>query len=461
MPWKIVDLPRSTASVDWLQRIRHLPRAFLLQSGTAPGQRYDILGADPNSTLTLNDDGDGTDPFAAIEAMVEARRPQEPCPLESPFAGGMVGSFGYELAHGIEQLGTPLERDADAPVLDVGLYDWFILIDHERHSTQLVATPNLTELEFERVRSELTRDPPPLQPFRTTTEIRSVFSEDQYFSAANRILDYIKAGDCYQVNLTQRFEAGFSGDPVSLYSTVSAEQNAPFSACLLGAQHQILSFSPERLLRVNGSRVLTQPIKGTRPRGRTEAEDRALIGELLASEKDRAENLMIVDLLRNDLGRCCVTGSIQVERLFELQSFRNVHHLVSAVTGELRPDVTALALLRSCFPGGSVTGAPKIRAMEIIRELEPVRRGPYCGAIGYYSYSGDLDMNLPIRTLVCGNNQVRYWGGGGIVADSDPALEYEESLAKVDFIRAALEQPRQSSPAARRSRQPPGIAETL
>ncbi|MEX2326470.1 MAG: anthranilate synthase component I family protein, partial [Pseudomonadales bacterium] len=204
----------------------------------------------------------------------------------------------------------------------------------------------------------------------------------------------------------------------------------------------------ERFVRVENGRVTTQPIKGTRRRGRTDAEDAALALELRNSEKDRAENLMIVDLLRNDLGKCCKPGSIRVEKLFELQSFPNVHHLVSTVTGELRGGVSPLAFLKAAFPGGSITGAPKVRAMEIIHELEPHERGPYCGAIGYYSYNGNLDTNLSIRTLVYKDGSIYYWGGGGIVADSVAADEYAESLAKVDFIRRALGPQRDRSSAA-------------
>jgi para-aminobenzoate synthetase component 1 len=236
------------------------------------------------------------------------------------------------------------------------------------------------------------------------------------------------------VNFTQRFSATYEGDPLGLYARLRQRQRAPFSAYLRTPHADILSFSPERLVRVEDRKILTQPIKGTRGRHSDPTEDQRLADELRHSEKDQAENLMIVDLLRNDLGKSAITGSIKVDKLFELNTYENVHHLVSPISGELKPDISAMDLLRNCFPGGSITGAPKRRAMEIIGELEPVKRHVYCGAIGYYSYHGNLDTNLPIRTLVCDADQLYYWGGGGIVADSDASEEYAESLLKVNFI---------------------------
>ncbi|MDZ7684355.1 MAG: aminodeoxychorismate synthase component I [Gammaproteobacteria bacterium] len=462
MTWKIHQLDASVPASQWLDRIRHRPWAFLLQSGETAGQRYDILGADPVITVETVDgrtrvaDGDDMrevdDPFLTIARIIADRRPAAPCPLDIPFIGGAVGSFGYELAYRLERIGSPVKDTATLPELEVGIFEWFIVCDRQEATATLVATPHVTDLAFRKLKAELTTEAPRPGPFRSTTGIAASFTRATYDRAIERILGYIHAGDCYQVNLAQRFEAGFEGDPLGLYDAIAKRQNAPYGACLLTPRNQVMSFSPERFLRVDDNQVVTQPIKGTRPRGATDAEDSALAAELAASEKDRAENLMIVDLLRNDLGRCCRIGSVHVDRLFELKSFPNVHHLVSTVTGELRDDLSPMALLRSCFPGGSITGAPKIRAMQIIRELEPVRRGPYCGAIGYYSYSGNLDTNLPIRTLVCASGRVRYWGGGGIVADSTPDGEYDESLAKVDFIRAALERPRRSTSAAESTR---------
>jgi para-aminobenzoate synthetase component 1 len=258
----------------------------------------------------------------------------------------------------------------------------------------------------------------------------SNFSQEAYRQAFERIQHYIQEGDCYQVNLAQRFATEASGDAWLAYRRLRQINPAPFSAYLNLPYAQILSSSPERFLEVRGGRVETRPIKGTRPRLRDPQADIAQAAELGASAKDRAENLMIVDLLRNDLGKVCIPGSVETTRLFQVESFVNVHHLVSTVTGELAPGLDALDLLRAAFPGGSISGAPKLRAMEIIEELEPNRRGVYCGSVGYIGYNGDMDTNIAIRTVVVANNQARFWAGGGIVADSEWRSEYQECLDK-------------------------------
>ena len=256
--------------------------------------------------------------------------------------------------------------------------------------------------------------------------------------AVRRILEYIAAGDCYQVNLSQRLSAPYSGSAWSLYERLRAASPAPYSAFLDCGDHQVLSSSPELFLRVRGGEVETHPIKGTRPRGRTPEEDAAAAAELLSSPKDRAELLMIVDLERNDLGRVCRFGSVTVPELYRLESYANVHHLVATVRGQLRPQITPLECLRAAFPGGSITGAPKIRAMEIIEELEPVRRSLYTGAIGWVDGRGDGEWNIAIRTMVVKQGVVQFHVGGGVVADSDPQAEYEETLAKAGGMLAAL-----------------------
>jgi para-aminobenzoate synthetase component 1 len=266
-----------------------------------------------------------------------------------------------------------------------------------------------------------------------------------YHQAFNRIRDYIREGDCYQVNLAQRFQAPCTGDPWLGYRRLRAINPAPFAAYLNLPFGQVLSSSPERFLEVRGGHVETRPIKGTRPRQSDPAADAAQAGELAACGKDRAENLMIVDLLRNDLGKVCVPGSVETSRLFEVESFANVHHLVSTVTGRLAPGLDAIDLLRAAFPGGSITGAPKLRAMEIIEELEPDRRGVYCGAIGYLGFNGDMDTNIAIRTVVITAGQAHCWAGGGIVADSEWQAEYQECLDKASPMLRLLasDSPRQ------------------
>ena len=274
-----------------------------------------------------------------------------------------------------------------------------------------------------------TADPPP-----------SNFTRDAYEAAVTRALDYIAAGDIYQVNLSQRFKVPLSGDTFDAYLCLRQDNPAPFAAFLRLPEADILSASPERFLRLDplSRRIETRPIKGTRPRGRTPSEDAALAAELLASEKDRAENVMIVDLERNDLGRVAEVGSVRVTELAALETFPGVFHLTSQIVASLREDRDAVDLLLATFPGGSITGAPKIRAMEIIDELEPTARGVYTGAIGYFGFDGSLDLNIAIRTAVVRDGVAHFQAGGGIVADSVPALEYEETLHKASAIRRAL-----------------------
>jgi para-aminobenzoate synthetase component 1 len=465
MPWHLQPLPFATDAFSWFRRLEREPMPFILESHNAANQRYDIIGAAPsqvvsarNGIVQVNGADVSGDAFAAVQRLVEAHRPITSCPLDLPFQGGAVGYFGYELNHSVLRpdyhgahrattdpapsdtalSGTALS-DTALPDMLVGIYDAFISIDHHLRTAHLVCSPAVNETRRAHLLDLLIGSgTPPDLDFKTTSPTQASITRAEYDSAFNTIKDFILAGDCYQVNYTQRFSARYQGNPVGLYAALRLRQRAPFSACLRTPDADILSFSPERLVRLEGKRILTQPIKGTRGRDPDPTEDQRLASELQNSEKDRAENLMIVDLLRNDLGKTAVPGSVKVERLFELVSFANVHHLVSTISAELRPDFSAMDLLRACFPGGSVTGAPKHRAMQIIDALEPVRRNAYCGAIGYYSYHGNLDTNLPIRTLVCSGDTLHYWGGGGIVADSEADLEYAESRLKVNFISEVL-----------------------
>jgi len=277
-------------------------------------------------------------------------------------------------------------------------------------------------------------------PFRILSPVTSNVTHEQYARAFRRIRGYIHDGDCYQVNLAQRFAANATGDPWLAYQALRVINPAPFSAYLTTPYAQILCASPERFLRLEGRRVETKPIKGTRPRAGHARLDAELSEALRLSEKDRAENVMIVDLLRNDLSKSCAPGTVRVPRLFEVESYPTVHHLVSTVTGELQEDRDALDLLRGCFPGGSITGAPKLRAMQIIEELEPQRRGVYCGAIGYIGFDGGMDLNIAIRTLVYSGGVIRCWAGGGIVADSQLEDEYQETFDKAAAMLRLLQQ---------------------
>ena len=275
-------------------------------------------------------------------------------------------------------------------------------------------------------------------PGMPALQLRSNFRHDDYVRAVRRAKEYIAAGDIYQVNLSQRLSAPLTPPPLDLYRRLRGSNPSPFAAYFETPDGAVVSCSPERFLQVRGREVETRPIKGTRPRGATAEEDARLAAELQASEKDRAENVMIVDLERNDIGRVCEFGSVHVPELFVLESYATVHHLVSTVRGRLRPHCTALDCLRACFPGGSITGAPKVRSMEIIEELEPTRRGVYTGAIGYLCFSGDMDVNIVIRTTIVKDGTAYFQVGGGIVADSDPEAEYQETLDKGRAIGAAL-----------------------
>jgi para-aminobenzoate synthetase component I len=276
--------------------------------------------------------------------------------------------------------------------------------------------------------------------FKVTSTVRSNMDVAQYTAAFNRIQHYIHEGDCYQVNLAQRFSAQVEGDAWAAYCRLRNISPAPFAAYLNLPDVQILSASPERFLQVRRGQVETRPIKGTRPRSDNAAQDRAYADELLSSLKDRAENLMIVDLLRNDIGKNCAPGTVRVPNLFELESFSNVHHMVSTITGKLAPGHTAMHLLRGCFPGGSITGAPKLRAMEIIEELEPHRRGVYCSAIGYIGFDGNMDTNIAIRTAVVADGEISFYAGGGIVADSEADKEYRETWDKAANMLELIKQ---------------------
>ena len=277
-------------------------------------------------------------------------------------------------------------------------------------------------------------------PFRVTSNIVSSHTRESYGRAFRRIHQYIRDGDCYQVNLAQRFSASASGDPWLAYQALRVINPAPFSAYLSTPYAQVLSSSPERFLRVHHGMVETKPIKGTRPRAGHARLDAELAEQLRLSEKDRAENVMIVDLLRNDLSKNCELGSVKVPRLFEIESYATVHHLVSTVTGTLKAGRDSIELLRGCFPGGSITGAPKLRAMQIIDEVERARRGVYCGAIGYIGFDGGMDTNIAIRTLTVSHGSVRFWAGGGIVADSQAESEYQESFDKAGALLRLMRQ---------------------
>ena len=452
MPPLLTELPYRPDSAALFEAIADLPWSVFLDGGLHhPAQsRYDILAAQPYIRLVTRGnlteiDADGVelsrdDPFALVRRFVAA---DPACRSALPFSGGAIGYFGYDLARRIERVPVRADDAERIPEMAIGIYDWAVVVDHAESRTWLVGQGRDPETDI-RWNALVARfsDPAPERrraTFRIVSPVVSNMTPETYGEAFDRIKRYIADGDCYQVNLAQRFRADADGDPWLAYQALRVMNPAPFSAYLSTPYVQVLSASPERFLKVERGRVETKPIKGTRPRAGHPRLDAALAEELRASEKDRAENLMIVDLLRNDLSRNCRLGSVKVPRLFDVESFATVHHLVSTVVGELEPGRDAIDLLRGAFPGGSITGAPKLRAMQIIEELEPHRRGVYCGSIGYVGFDGDMDLNIAIRTMVLSRGEIRFWAGGGIVADSRLEDEYQETFDKAGAMLKLLQ----------------------
>jgi para-aminobenzoate synthetase component 1 len=449
----LAELPYRPDSAALFEVIADLPWAVFLDSGQhhAGQSRYDILSAQPYLRLVTRGNlteiqGDGIelsreDPFALVRRFLDMT-PGSDGGL--PFSGGAIGYFGYDLARRLESLPARSRNTEKIPDMAIGLYDWAVVVDHGERRSWLVGQGRDPETDV-KWDSLIARFAAPIRervraPFRITSAVASNMTRERYGRAFRRIQDYIRDGDCYQVNLAQRFAADACGDPWLAYQALRVMNPAPFSAFLSTPYVQVLSASPERFLKVEGRRVETKPIKGTRPRAGHPRLDAELAEALRSSEKDRAENVMIVDLLRNDLSKNCRLGSVRVPKLFDVESFATVHHLVSTVTGELKAGRDALDLLRGCFPGGSITGAPKLRAMQIIEELELHRRGIYCGAIGYIGFDGNMDLNIAIRTLVYSGGVIRCWAGGGIVADSRAEDEYQETFDKAAAMLKLLQQ---------------------
>jgi para-aminobenzoate synthetase component I len=437
---------------------------FLDSAQASPLGRYSFVCADPVDVLTsqrgwisVNRQFVGVaDPLTALKDRL-ASFPLDPIDGLPPFQGGAAGLFSYELSHHFERLPRTEFNDFSIPDLTVGIYDWVIAFDHEADQAWLISTGYPAGGARARRRSEqvlrwLERDAvgePSFRQERTPIEtpqfpvdalpgMTSNFDRSRYLQTAERAIEYVHAGDCFQVNIAQRLLMPARVAPLALYEKLRERNAAPFAGYFDLCEHVIVSASPERFMQVANGEIETRPIKGTRPRGQTPADDQRLAQELRASVKDRAENVMIVDLLRNDLGRVCEYGSVRVEALCRLESYPFVHHLVSQVRGRLRAGLGPTDLLRASFPGGSVTGAPKIRAMEIIAELERTARGPYCGCLGYLGFDGSMDTNLLIRTFVYSQGWLHFSVGGGIVADSTPEREYAETWHKAEGLLRAL-----------------------
>jgi para-aminobenzoate synthetase component 1 len=402
-----------------------------LPSATA---RHSILACEPSLILR-----GGPETLPRLRAELAARA-VTPVPWP-PFVGGAIGYLGYEYGSALDGV-RPADGDADGlPDLAFGFYDSAVVHDHLAGTTTLVAPDTDALARLRALVASAARDPLPAPCFGVG-ELRADLSRDAYADAIARIRAYIAAGDVYQVNFTQRFTAPFSGSAAALYLRLRALSPAPHAAFLDFGDFQIVSSTPERLLSVRGRSVETRPIKGTVARIADDAlADAANRARLLASAKDHAELLMIVDLARNDLGRVCAAGSVHVAARHDLETYATVHHLVATVRGELAPGRDRFDALRALHPGGSITGAPKIRAMQIIAELEPARRDVYTGALGYLGYDGDADLAIAIRTITCADGRAGYHVGGGITWDSDATAEYEETLHKGRAMHQALSHP--------------------
>jgi len=484
----VEELPSAPSPVDSFRRFASLPWTIFLDSAVTDGThgRFSYLAARPARTIVAR--GRSLRVRDAVSADLEsheyhARSTMEADPFDAlddelrlwsariipgipPFQGGAAGLFGYGLCHTVERLPAARHDEFRTPDLAIGLYDWVLAWDHLKGTCHLVSlgipetdAHDRTDLAARRALQVKERLARPIREGRRISPDRdeipksrlspswnvpgesrllSDFSKDAYIEAVARSIEYIHAGDIFQVNLSQRLLHPHRGDIVDFYLRLRETNPAPFAGYFDMGEHVVASSSPEQFLSLRGAHVVTRPIKGTRSRGYTAEEDVYRRLDLRESEKDRAENVMIVDLLRNDLSRVCRPHSVHVPRLFELERHPTVHHLVSEVRGELSDNVHAIDLLRASFPGGSITGAPKVRAMEIIAALEPTARGPYCGSLAWIAIHGDMGSSILIRTVTAGGGWLQLPVGGGIVSDSRPEAEYQETLDKAAGMVRAL-----------------------
>ncbi|GAL34004.1 para-aminobenzoate synthase aminase component [Vibrio maritimus] len=422
---QFVDLPyQPDLAKQYFATIEQLPWSMLLKSSTLEHEnnRFDILVAEPVATVQtfgelskIHCDGaektSSDDPFTLINNLIAEKIGHIDIETDWPFLGGALGYFAYDLGRRVERIPETASHDIAAPDMAIGIYDWALMVDHQQKKAVMIGIePNnkLSWLQNQQASA--------LSPFKLTTPWQSNMSQTDYQQRFRSVKEYLSAGDSYQINLAQRHCAQYSGSEWHAFEVLDEHNQAPFSAFIRLEDSAIISISPERFLQLHNRIIETKPIKGTRPRFVDPTEDKDSALDLANAPKDQAENLMIVDLLRNDIGRVAKPGSVKVPKLFDIESFPAVHHLVSTVTGELDGQYQATDLLRACFPGGSITGAPKVRAMEIIEELEPHRRSVYCGSIGYISAHGVMDTSITIRTLIATQGEIFAWAGGGIVA---------------------------------------------
>ncbi|WP_397569738.1 anthranilate synthase component I family protein [Schlesneria sp. T3-172] len=460
----VEELSPSTDVMSAVEALADWPNLLLFESALQRRGvgRYTFLMADPINRWELDRSRYGIDPFEQVRAAWKELPTARVAGLP-PFQGGIAGLLGYELGQSWERIPTPTFNEFNLPVLAVGLYDWVIAWDHELHKVWLVSQgwperePDRRAFRAaDRIRNvqaalaagrarpdETSPLPRKLEladqfPLPSVPHVSSTFTREGYLRAVERVIEYIQAGDIFQANLSQRLLAPAPCGPVSLYRRLRSVNPAPFAGLMVWNDWAIVSASPERFLWVQDGEVETRPIKGTRQRKRGPEADLFTRDELRQSEKDQAENVMIVDLLRNDLSRVCLPSTVRVPQLCTVETYETVQHLVSAVTGQLKPELSIWDLFQATFPGGSITGAPKVRAMEIIAELEPTVRGPYCGSLFYVGADGQADSNLLIRSYVQRHGWLQCNVGGGIVAQSDSKAEYEETLTKAAGMLKAL-----------------------
>lgn len=438
--------------LDFFAPLAEQPWAILLDSAGPVGKnnRFDVLAAEPVCTIEAKDghtvltDDQGSHhyqqhPLAVVKAALRCYF-QEPAPkLDLPFQGGALGYFGYDLGRYSEQIPDQASNDLPLPDMAIGIYLWALVLDKEKQQLWYLDYRGDAEQNWLKLNNRLSLYREESAPFALTSDWQANMDKAGYQARFDQVHEHLLAGDCYQINLAQRFSASYQGSEWQAYRKLRAANAAPFSAFMRLPEGCVLSISPERFLQLHGREIETKPIKGTKPRHSDVRLDAEAAEALRNSPKDRAENVMIVDLLRNDLGRVAEPGTVRVPDLFAIESYPAVHHLVSTVTATLRADLDATDLLQAAFPGGSITGAPKISAMTIIEQLEPHRRSVYCGSIGYIDQGGAMDTNIAIRTLVACNGQLHCWAGGGIVADSEADSEYQETLDKVHKILPVLQ----------------------
>jgi len=457
------EIPYGDSSVLLFESIRDMPEAIWLDSGKPVSDKgcLDIITSSPDviiethgkDSTIISEHSSRTsqeDPFSLASELLEPLLPIDPDCRDLPFTGGLLGYFGYDLGRMLIDIPSTASSVTELPDMRIGRFLWALIVNHDLKKSHIIFHQNCSDELRADIINRLTAsstktsaDPKSL--FKLNQAFIPTLTRSKYAEAVGKIKDYITSGDCYQTNFTQHYSTSYKGDPWQAYLALREALPSPFSAYWKWQDQAVLCMSPERFLKVSNSpssdRLLaeTKPIKGTVPRGKSTLEDQASATALLNSAKNRAENLMIVDLLRNDLSKNCIPGSVKVPQLFAIESFANVHHLVSTVTGDLSDSSSPIDLLRDSFPGGSITGAPKRRAMEIIEQLEPVRRSVYCGSIGYVSANNKMDTNIAIRTILASKAIMHCWGGGGIVADSEAESEFEESMDKIKLLLKTLE----------------------